>query len=82
MVVCITLMRDDAGMQPAPEDNKALRRKNGTRITVTIPPDRYQEILQLAKSKKVSGSWVVRDAVDKYLDKKHLEGPAAQEEKS
>jgi hypothetical protein len=49
---------------------------------VTIPPDQYQEILQLAKIKKVSGSWVVRDAVDKYLEKKHLEGPAAQEEKS
>lgn len=49
---------------------------------MTIPPDQYQEILQLAKNKKVSGSWVVRDAVDKYLEKKQLEGPAAQEEKS
>jgi len=40
-------------MQPAPEENKALRRKNGTRITVTIPPDQYQEILQLADAEQL-----------------------------
>ena len=80
-VVCITLMRHDVVMQTAPANRKPLRRKSGTRITVTIPPEQYQHIVQLAKNQKVSASWVVRDAVEKYLEEKNLEGPAVSEAK-
>lgn len=41
--------------------------KRTTRITVTLPPDNYALLVRIARSKKVSASWVVRDAVDKYL---------------
>ena len=36
-------------------------------VTVAIPPEDYEHVLQLAKNKRVSASWVVRDAVAKYL---------------
>lgn len=37
------------------------------RLTVTFPRDDYEEICRIAESKKVSASWVVRDAVDRYF---------------
>jgi hypothetical protein len=43
------------------------KRPNGTRITVTIPPQDYEAVRLLAKEKKVSASWIVRDAVEKYI---------------
>ncbi len=43
------------------------QRSSGTRITVTIPPQDYDVVLRMAKEKKVSASWVVRDAVEKYI---------------
>lgn len=41
---------------------------NGTRITVTIPPDHYELICRMAKVKKVSNAWIIRDAVEKYIE--------------
>lgn len=41
--------------------------RSGTRITVTIPPNDYEAIKKIAKTKKVSASWVVRDAVEVYV---------------
>lgn len=69
-------------MHTEPTDRQVPRRKNGTRITVTIPPAQYQRIVQLAQDKKVSASWVVRDAVDKYLEGNQPKGTASLEEKS
>lgn len=40
---------------------------SGTRITVTLPPGDYAEVRRMAKGKKVSASWIVRDAVEKYI---------------
>jgi predicted transcriptional regulator len=39
----------------------------GTRITVTLPPNDYDTVRRIAKAKKVSASWVVRDAVEIYV---------------
>lgn len=38
-----------------------------TRITVSVPTPDYEHLLRVAESKRVSMSWVVRDAVEKYL---------------
>jgi hypothetical protein len=62
----ITVMHYDAGMtahvaQPNRENSAA------PRITITLPPEHYRQIVQQAKSKRVSASWIVRDAVEKYL---------------
>ena len=37
------------------------------RITVSLDKEDYDEINRIAQAKKVSASWVVRDAVDLYL---------------
>ena len=37
------------------------------RISVTFRAEVYEELRQIAASKKVSVAWVVRDAVDLYL---------------
>jgi len=37
------------------------------RASVTFPPDLYATIEGLAKKKKVSIAWIVRDAVEKYV---------------
>ena len=40
------------------------------RPTISFPPDMHDALERIAKEKKVSLSWVVRDAVDVYLAKK------------
>jgi metal-responsive CopG/Arc/MetJ family transcriptional regulator len=37
------------------------------RASVTFPPDLYQTLEEIAKRKKVSVAWVVRDAAEKYV---------------
>jgi Ribbon-helix-helix protein, copG family len=37
------------------------------RTSVGLPPDLYRTIEAIAKDKKVSTAWVVRDAVDQYV---------------
>lgn len=54
-------MADDKDTTPNGQDKRA------TRITVTLPPENYELLVRMAKSRKVSASWVVRDAVEKYL---------------
>jgi len=41
--------------------------RKATRITVTLPKDSYETVVRMAKSKRVSTSWIVRDAVENYL---------------
>jgi len=56
----------------------ATKRKNarvkpgGTqpRASITFPPDVYKTLEELAREKKVSIAWVVRDAVEKYISDK------------
>ncbi len=38
-----------------------------TRASVTFPPDLYKTLEEIAKQKKVSVAWVVRDAAEKYV---------------
>ena len=42
--------------------------KEATRASVTFPADLYTELERIAEEKKVSVAWVVRDAVEKYVD--------------
>ena len=61
----ISVMQYDARMQQ--RSTPKAPKPSGTRITITLPPDDYGHVLQLAKQKRVSASWVVRDAVSRYL---------------
>ena len=40
------------------------------RVSISFPPDMHGTLEQIAKDKKVSLAWVVRDAVDMYLNEK------------
>jgi metal-responsive CopG/Arc/MetJ family transcriptional regulator len=37
------------------------------RASISFPPDLYETLEELAKQKKVSLAWVVRDASEKYV---------------
>ena len=43
---------------------------SSVRATISFPSDRYATLEKIAKEKKVSLAWVVREAVDNYLDAK------------
>jgi predicted DNA-binding protein len=44
------------------------RRSQSPRTSVTFPPDLYETLERLAKRKKVSVAWVVREAAERYVD--------------
>jgi metal-responsive CopG/Arc/MetJ family transcriptional regulator len=44
------------------------------RISITFPTDQYQSLEGIAKQKKVSLAWVVRDAAEKYIAEQGLRG--------
>ena len=43
------------------------RQHRTVRASVTFPREHYEALLEMAKRKKVSLAWVVRDAVEEYL---------------
>lgn len=38
-----------------------------TRTSASLPPEIYQTLQDIAKQKKVSIAWVIRDAAEKYI---------------
>ena len=48
-------------------ESKALKTTPPTRASVTFPPDLYRTLEDIAKEKKVSLAWVVRDAAERYV---------------
>jgi metal-responsive CopG/Arc/MetJ family transcriptional regulator len=55
----------------AHKTKQATQERDGTRASVTFPPDLYSELERLALEKKVSVAWVVRDAVEKYVESRY-----------
>ena len=47
--------------------NKPMTAAAATRASITFPPELYSPLEAIAKSKKVSVAWVVRDAVERYV---------------
>ena len=45
--------------------------KEGTRASVTFPADIYSELEKIAIEHRVSVAWVVRDAVEKYVEARY-----------
>lgn len=39
-----------------------------TRTSVSFPSDLYETLEEIAKEKKVSVAWIVRDAAEKYVN--------------
>ena len=47
------------GRQPGPS--------RSTRASASLPPDIYATLQDIARQKKVSVAWVIRDAAEKYI---------------
>lgn len=47
---------------------KATRERKMPRISVSFPPAVYATLERIAKEKKVSVAWVVREAAEKYVE--------------
>ena len=60
------------GVMMARTMNKNPKRKNAAQVraTISFPPDVYETLEEIAKDKKVSLAWVVRDATDRYIAEK------------
>jgi predicted transcriptional regulator len=46
------------------------RARTSCRTSVTLPAELHRELGQIAKEKKVSTAWVIRDAVEQYVKDK------------
>lgn len=50
------------------KNKKVVASHRKVRASISLPPELYQGVERVAKAKKVSIAWVVRDAVEKYLE--------------
>ena len=51
-------------------NSKDTRGRPSVRATISFPPGVHELLQQIATEKKVSLAWVVREAVDTYIDEK------------
>ncbi len=45
-----------------------MKKMTGSRASVSFPPELYRTLEKLARQKKVSLAWVVREAAEKYVE--------------
>jgi len=51
----------------AKRGRKPTGRPQAARASVSLPPEIYRTLQEIAKQKKVSVAWVMRDAAEKYV---------------
>jgi predicted DNA-binding protein len=56
-------------MKPKTGDGKKMKAQNAAtvRASISFPPDVYETLEIIAREKKVSLAWVVREAAEKYI---------------
>lgn len=52
---------------PAKRGRKPSGKPRAVRTTASLPPDTYQSLQDIAKEKRVSMAWVIRDATERYI---------------
>jgi metal-responsive CopG/Arc/MetJ family transcriptional regulator len=52
----------------APQKAESTHDHKTTRASVSFPNDLYETLERIAKEKKVSVAWIVRDAAEKYVN--------------
>lgn len=60
-------------MRPMPSrDRKKVKtdEEASVRASISFPPEIYRSLEEIARQKKVSLSWVVRDAAEQYISEK------------
>jgi hypothetical protein len=68
--VVTTILKRPAAMKRKKDERRSMKTKSPSlvRASISFPPDLYETLEKLAKQKKVSLAWVVRDAAEKYVD--------------
>jgi len=58
-----------ANMKPKKGEGKKMKALGAAQVraTISFPPDLYGALAELAKQKKVSLAWVVREAAERYV---------------
>lgn len=51
----------------AKRGRKPTGKPRSTRASASLPPEVYSTLQDIAKQKKVSVAWVIRDAAEKYI---------------
>jgi metal-responsive CopG/Arc/MetJ family transcriptional regulator len=61
-------------------ERRSIKNKSGAlvRASISFPPELYETLEMLAKQKKVSLAWVVRDAAEKYVADPAARGDSLQ----
>jgi predicted DNA-binding protein len=56
-------------VKPKTGDGKKMKAQNAAtvRASISFPPDVYETLEIIAREKKVSLAWVVREAAEKYI---------------
>lgn len=52
----------------AKRGRKPTDKPRATRASASLPPELYATLQDIAKQKKVSVAWVIRDAAEKYIE--------------
>ena len=64
---CIVVRYNESPKMPAKKQRGKARKAAMPRASVTFPPELYGTLEELAKKKKVSIAWVVREAAEQYV---------------
>jgi Ribbon-helix-helix protein, copG family len=67
--VVTTILKRQAAMKRKKGEGRSMKTRSASlvRASISFPPDLYETLEKLAKQKKVSLAWVVRDAAEKYV---------------
>jgi hypothetical protein len=60
-------MKNWANMKKRRGRRMKIQNTPAVRASISFPPDLYETLEELAKEKRVSLAWVVRDAAEKYV---------------
>ena len=71
-----TIVKRQAAMKRKKGERRSMKNQSPSlvRASISFPPDLYETLEKLAKQKKVSLAWVVRDAAEKYIAGEAKEG--------
>jgi Ribbon-helix-helix protein, copG family len=65
--VVTAILKRQAAMKRKKGERRSMEAPSTIRASITFPPDLYETLEEIAKQKKVSLAWVVRDAAEKYV---------------
>jgi predicted DNA-binding ribbon-helix-helix protein len=65
----MAILNRQAAMKRKRQERRSMKAQGAStiRASITFPPNLYETLEEIARQKKVSLAWVVRDAAEKYV---------------